>query len=189
MSPDIDEADGAITKVADGVYDLRFERRYALPIETVWAALTEPARLSDWLALAEVDLRLGGVIALEWPQMGDRNDGLIVALEPPRLLAYTWSEPDGAPGSVVRWALSETPDGCRLMMTHTLLRAAHLLDVGTGWHTLLDDLPAAAARPRPRPWTAERIRAGRARQAGLVERYRARLPRDAAAVEWVEWPA
>lgn len=181
------DGDGVVTKVGEGVYDLRFERRLAVPIAKVWAALTEPERLSDWLALAKVDLRVGGVIELTWPEMGDRNLGTIIELDPPRRFAFTWSEPDGAPGSMVRWELSEDAGGCRLVMTNTLLRPGHLLDVATGWHRILDELPGAAVRDAPRPWTADRIKAIRARQRELIDRYRARLPREAAEVEWVEW--
>jgi uncharacterized protein YndB with AHSA1/START domain len=177
------EADGTVTQVGDGVYDLSFERRYALPIETLWAALTEPARLADWLAQAKVDPRLGGIIELNWPTMGDGMTAGIVAFDPPRLFAFTWPEPDGAPGSVVRWELSETAEGCRLVMTNTLLRAEHLLDVGSGWHTHLDELPEAAGRAVPLPWTNAREAARRARQfAEHMDRYRARLPREAAEV-------
>src|ERR1700677_4090619 len=172
-----DESDGTVTEVGDGLYELRFERRYELPIETVWAALTDPARLGEWLARAKVDLRLGGLIELEWPTLGDGLKEKIVALDPPRLFAFDWSEPDGAPGSVVRWELFEEAAGCRLVMTHTLLRTGHLLDVASGWHNILDGLHAAAARDAPLPWSAEREQAGRARQlAHLVDRYRARLP-------------
>jgi uncharacterized protein YndB with AHSA1/START domain len=32
--------------------DLRFERRYPRPIGTVWAALTDPVRLADWVGPA-----------------------------------------------------------------------------------------------------------------------------------------
>jgi uncharacterized protein YndB with AHSA1/START domain len=181
------QEDGVVTKVRDGVYDLRFERRIAVPVDKVWAALTIPERLADWLAVATVDLRMGGTIELIWTEMGERNVGTIVELDPPRLLTFTWSEPDGAPGSVVRWELTEEAGGCRLMMTNTLLRAAHLLDVGTGWHSLLDALPAAAMRAEPRPMTPEYVRQSRARQAALIDRYRAKLPPDAAEVEWIEW--
>jgi len=173
-----------VTQVGDGVYDLRFERRYRLPVETVWAALTEPARLADWLAQARIDLRVGGLIELTWPTMGDGLKEKIIALDPPRLLAFNWSEPDGAPGSVVRWELFEEHGGSRLVMTHTLVRVGHLLDVGSGWHNILDGLPDAAGRRDPLPWSAERERAARARQlAELVGHYRAFLPREAAEVE------
>ena len=40
--------------------DLRYERRFARPIETVCAALTEPARLEDWLGRAVVEPFVGG---------------------------------------------------------------------------------------------------------------------------------
>jgi uncharacterized protein YndB with AHSA1/START domain len=178
-----DDANGTVTQVGSGLYELRFERRYALPIEMVWAALTDPARLNEWLAKAKVDLRVGGLIELTWPTLGDGLRERIVALDPPRLFAFDWSEPDGAPGSVVRWELYEEPEGCRLLMTHTLLRTEHLLDVASGWHNILDGLPDAAARPTPLPWSADRERAARSRQlTQLVDRYRPLLPREAAQV-------
>lgn len=178
-----DDDDGTVTEVGEGLYELRFERRYALPVETVWAALTEPARLNEWLARAKIDLRLGGFIELTWPTLGDGLKERIVALDPPRLFAFDWSEPDGAPGSVVRWELTPEAGGCHLVMTHTLLRTGHLLDVASGWHNILDGLPVAASRAHPLPWSAEREKAGRSRQlTELVDRYRRRLPREAAAV-------
>jgi uncharacterized protein YndB with AHSA1/START domain len=49
-----------------GKYELRFRRRFDHPIERVWAALTEPERLTGWLADAEIDLREGGTVVLRW---------------------------------------------------------------------------------------------------------------------------
>ncbi len=46
----------------------------------------------------------------------------IVALDAPRLLAFGWPEPDGAPESVVRFELSEAPGGCLLVLTNARLR-------------------------------------------------------------------
>jgi len=171
------EADGTVTKAGEGVYDLRFERRYGLPIDTVWAALTEPARLADWLALATLDLRVGGAIVLDWPEMGDRLDGVIVALDPPRLLAFTWSEPDGAPGSVVRWELSEEPDGCRLLMDPHPGQIR--LSARRGQRLAHD--PGRSARrggPAPAPALDDRARESRA---GPAARPRRPLPRPPAA--------
>jgi uncharacterized protein YndB with AHSA1/START domain len=177
-----DDADGTVTQVGDGLYDLRFERRYRFPILKVWAAITEPERLADWLAQATVDLRLGGEFALTWPTLDYRMGGRILALEPPRLFAWTWpdpKDPDG-PASVVRWELTEAPDGCRLVLTNTLIRSADLVSVAGGWHAHLHDLPGAAGST-PTPWSAEREqrRLKREREQ-IAPRYRAKPAGEAA---------
>lgn len=181
------EADGTVTQVGDGLYDLRFERRYRLPIETVWAALTEPARLSDWFAQATVDLTLGGAVTFRWAAHGSVQRGAITTFDPPRALAWTLEDPDGG-RSVVRWELTqEDPDfmGTRLVLTQRALRADHLLSIATGWHVHLDELPDAAARDAPLPWSLEREQArSRGELEQHVPRYRARLPRAAAEVPW-----
>ena len=50
---------GTVHKRADG-YQLRFERQLHHPVEKVWAALTDPAQLAQWLAPGEIELTLGG---------------------------------------------------------------------------------------------------------------------------------
>jgi uncharacterized protein YndB with AHSA1/START domain len=177
------EPDGIVTEVGDGLFDLRFERRIARPIEKVWAALTTPERLEDWLAAAKLDLRLGGAIELTWATPGDSLKSTILAFDPPRVFAFGWPEPDGAPDSIVRFELSEAPGGCRLVLTNTLLRTEYLLSVAAGWHAHLNQLPGAAGRVGPHPLSAERWAAAAPNYKTLIELYRARLPREAAAVE------
>jgi uncharacterized protein YndB with AHSA1/START domain len=176
------EPDGLITPAGDGAYDIRFTRRYKLPIETVWAALTEPARLADWFGQTAIDLRVGGEVAITWPVSGYTQRHVILALDPPHLMV--WGPADGqADGPVIRWQLyQEDPEllGVRLVLTNTLIPAAHLLSVGVGWHAHLHELPDAALRATPQPWTAdhERVRAERERTQ-LEPRYRAQMPPDA----------
>lgn len=148
-------------------YELVFERRLAKSVEKVWSALTVPERLADWLAKAEIDLRVGGRIALHWETHDYRMAGVITELEPPRLLAWTWPH-EKHPDSVVRWALEPDGDGCRLTLTQSRLKSPELLDVAAGWHTHLEGLPAAADGVAT-PWRAERERQ-------IVELYRKRVP-------------
>ncbi len=75
---------GKLIGPSGGRFELMFERRLAKPIEKVWAALTVPERLADWLAEAEIDLRVGGRLVLFWPTHDFRLESRIVALEPPR---------------------------------------------------------------------------------------------------------
>lgn len=144
---------GAVTRTGES-YELRFERRIARPLEKVWAALTTPERIADWLTAAELELRIGGVFRLRFDQPQDHEvEGRIVALDPPRLIAWTWPH-EQHPDSVVRWELFPDGAGCRLVMTQSQLHPRHLIEVAGGWHTLLEGLPAAADGART-IWRAE----------------------------------
>jgi uncharacterized protein YndB with AHSA1/START domain len=137
-------------------YELVFERRLARPIEKVWAALTTPERLADWLAKAEIELKVGGRLELYWEAHDYRMRGTITELDPPYLIAWTWPA-DQHPASVVRWELTPDGDGCRLRLIQNNLNGPSLLGVAGGWHTHLECLPGAADGLNT-PWRAERER-------------------------------
>ena len=151
----IDDALGEVRKVSDG-YELVFERRLARPVAKVWAALTEPERIADWLANAEVDLKVGGRFELYWETHDYRIVGMIVELEPLAVIAWTWPDKQH-PDSVVRWELFPDDGGCRLLLTQTGLTAPPLRSVAAGWHTHLEGLPGAVDGVNT-PWRAERER-------------------------------
>jgi uncharacterized protein YndB with AHSA1/START domain len=184
-----DEPDGLATRRPNGLYDLRYERRFVLPIERLWAALTDPARLAEWFAQATIEPRLGGAVAFRWPTRDYVERGVIVAWEPPRVLAWAMPDENGLLSGVVRWELMSEAGpvkrGTRLILTQTLMPPEHLLSIATGWHIHLCDLPEAAAREAPLPWSPERERERAARElAEHVPRYRAKLPKEAAEVPW-----
>ena len=124
--------------------DLRvvFRRHYRQHVEKVWAAVTSPERLADWLADAEIDMRVGGQIRLSWNGVHSM-EGRIVALEPLRLFAWTW-ELDGRE-TIVRFEVEPEGDGCRLTLTHSGLspRAGRGAGVRAGWHAHLEGVPDA----------------------------------------------
>ena len=105
----------------------RVERRVLLeqPIEEVWAAVTEPARLSEWIGAAvDVELRAGG------RGMARRADGAtrrirVEEVEPPRRFAFRWwpFERDGdvpGPSTRVEFLLEEAPGpATRLTVTES----------------------------------------------------------------------
>ncbi len=175
------EAPGFVTEAGDGRYNIRYVRRWRLPIERVWAAITEPERLADWLAVSTIDLRVGGGVELRWPTSHAVARYTIRELDPPRRMVWASVDPDN-PESELRWSLyQEHPDiGVRLVFTQTLLPAKDLLSIATGWDVHLHELPEAALRDAPRPWSAERETARAARElAQTVPLYRSRLARDA----------
>jgi uncharacterized protein YndB with AHSA1/START domain len=140
--------DGVIRRTGD-TYEIAFRRRLAKPLEKVWAALTVPERLADWLAAATIEpsLRIGARFALHFAEGDYRMAGEIVEFDPPRLIAWTWPIPDrlGAPmPGIVRFELAPDGDGCVLTLINTGLVKPDLENVAGGWHTHLEGLPRAA---------------------------------------------
>ena len=146
--------------------DLRFERHYPRPIETVWAALTEPARLADWIgpALVEPHVRGRYELFIDRPRP---MTGRIVTWEPPRLLEFTWDTGD-APESLVRCELTRDGDGTKLVFTHNGVGFSWIALVLPGWHSLLERLEGSLAG-QPLPNSMERWRE---LQAMYLERYK-----------------
>src|SRR5258708_5544634 len=81
---------GEVT-VKDDRMQVVFRRRYTKPVAKVWAALTTPERLEDWLGAANIDLRVGGQ-----PHLTFANGGLAeVPGSPdhvPDLQGLAWTE-------------------------------------------------------------------------------------------------
>jgi len=161
------DPDGEIRKTGD-TYELVFRRRYAKPIEKVWAALTVPERIADWFTQVTFHPRveLGARIEVVFPETPDKIEpGEVIAFDPPRLLAWRWPF-ETAPAAIVRYELEADGDGCLLTFTHSHLGTHLLPNTGAGWHTFLEGLPIAIDGGRPNPWTE-------ARENELLPRYRA----------------
>lgn len=149
--------EGTVREIA-GKYVLRFERRLNHPIEKVWAALTEPELLADWLAQADLELVEGGSIELRWQNTDEHGNsavarGTITRLEPPRLLEY-----DTDFHGLLRWELRDDGHGCVLTFTNVTPAPEDWLPIVlAGWHIHLDHLTdALAARAVDWPrWTLD----------------------------------
>lgn len=138
---------GTIMRTADGGYILHYERLLDVPAAKVWAALTDPDVLKNWLGRVEIEPRLGGKFVITFKDNADTVTGTILAFEPERLLAYRWSDKYTPPGASVRWTLS--PNGakaCTLTLTHILpagCKADDIVSFGAGWHSFLDAMLVA----------------------------------------------
>jgi uncharacterized protein YndB with AHSA1/START domain len=166
-----DHQDGVVTRNGDS-YEIVFVRRLARPIEKVWAALTQPARLADWFAEISVEggeFTVGARFELHFPLDGYRTSCQVLALEPPRLFAWTWGLPEGPTGlaNAVRFELAPDGDGCVFTLTNPGLIRQDLESVAAGWHTHLEALEGAVDGLRTQ-WTGERERPH-------LERYKAVL--------------
>jgi uncharacterized protein YndB with AHSA1/START domain len=143
---------GEVTATEDAL-QVVFHRHYAKPIEKVWAAVTTPERLADWLAEAEIEMKVGGRIRLTWNR-SHSMDGRVVTLDPPHSFAWTWSLDDRE--TLVRFDLKADVDGCWLTLTHSGLSptAGRGAGVRAGWHAHLEGIPDAL-EGRATPWSVK----------------------------------
>ncbi len=144
--------DYGTTTAADTV---RLERLLPGPVERVWRYLTESELRAQWLAAGAIEPRTGGAVEHEFRNNGlTPNDdpppakyagvadlyclkGRVTEYDPPRILAYTWSEESGNP-SEVRFELTRRGKQVQLILTHTRLSSRDgMLSVSAGWHTHL----------------------------------------------------
>ena len=158
MAQGTNTEDGTVRQVTDG-YELRFERVFDAPIEDVWELVTDSDRIEEWLGVADVELRPGGRFRLL--EMGGQGiAGVILTLEPPNVIEYTWDSAEWT-GGTVRYQLSEDGGGTRLVFTHIHpLRSWEIFRYKSlaGWHTLLE-LLELALQGRPESWHMERWQA------------------------------
>jgi uncharacterized protein YndB with AHSA1/START domain len=125
-----------------GCYHATLERFLAHDQAQVWAMLTEPDRMVEWLAPGEIELRKGGVAKLNFTDNGIVIDSEVSAFEPPRLLEYSWSSP-GEPKRPVRWETAPDASGTRLTLTLQLPEDEDVARSCAGWEAHLMMLLAA----------------------------------------------
>lgn len=137
-------ATDGVVETFDGGYTLKFERYLRHPKEKVWAALTDPDRIIDWLAAAEIDLTEGGSVVLTWQNTDLEGNtpvarGTITRLDPPRLL-----EIDTDIHGLLTWQIEDEGKGCLLRFSAShALPDEYLALVLAGWHVHLDFLEEA----------------------------------------------
>jgi uncharacterized protein YndB with AHSA1/START domain len=140
----------------DGRPALRFERRYACPVERVWRAVTDPAELPAWFPSAVSGERAVGaelVFADEEQRARAREageptrddgpplTGRVVAYDPPCVFSFTWGT------ELLRFELTPDGDGTVLVLTQLLSHQSVAARNGAGWHqclAALDGLLGAA---------------------------------------------
>jgi uncharacterized protein YndB with AHSA1/START domain len=146
---------------------VRFERILNAPVERVWEYIVDPELRKTWLGGGVIELVPGGQAAIwydntnltDQPQREDDTfephfeNGTVVAVEPPRLLSYTWGEWFGQ-NCLVSYELAPEGDGTRLILTHSRVATVELSrDVARGWHVHLDVLAARLnGLPLPQIW-------------------------------------
>jgi uncharacterized protein YndB with AHSA1/START domain len=119
----------------DGRWTLVFVREFRHPPEKVWAALTDPDQLDAWSPFrSDRSLATTGPATLTMVD-GDEEVPLaanVLRAEPPALLEYTWDE------DRLRWELTATDGGTRLVLHHTVQAEGWIPKVAAGWHLCFD---------------------------------------------------
>ncbi len=125
-------------------------RSFAVHVDDLWNALTDPGRLSLWFLPVHGDLRLGGRYRIE-----GNASGVIEACRAPSRLGLTWEF-----GGGVTWVeahLEEEESGrARLALSHTAGLSPHwdrygAGATGVGWEMALIGLAAHVEEPAAPP--------------------------------------
>ena len=128
---------GAVDRLGDGRTFVRFERRLAEAVDSVWRAITDPDRLATWFPGFAFEPERGGRYTIRFG--GDCEgpadvEGTVVEYDPPNVLQC----------GTVRWELEAAGSACLLTFSDVL----HFQDgrseteiansVLGGWHRYLD---------------------------------------------------
>jgi uncharacterized protein YndB with AHSA1/START domain len=129
----------------EGRPTVRIERRYPHAIEKVWRAVTMPEHLRQWFpTTVELELRVGAPIrfgALD----GVGTDGIVEAVEPPRLLAFAWGD------DRLTFELEPDAEGTMLALTHRFDDRYGAASFATGWEICMAALDSVLVDQPPPP--------------------------------------
>ena len=144
----------------------RIEREILIeaPVDVVWAVVTEPQHISSWFShFAELELRPGGDLLLQWDEYG-RVHGLVERVEPPHFFSFRWMVEPGHEltedvSTLVEFSLTAEGASTRLRVVESGFadlalpdeeRQRHLDSHGRGWTQELgelDEYVRTSARP------------------------------------------
>jgi uncharacterized protein YndB with AHSA1/START domain len=142
-----------------GLKTLLIRRRYPVPPEEIWEALTDSDRLVRWFLPITGDLRVGGRYSLEGNASGE-----IVRCDKPREIAVTWEY--GGSTSDVHVLLIPEGDGTLLELQHAPVppdvipnASSEMWGLGADWEmgltALGDFLAGRLPEGRAVDWIAE----------------------------------
>ncbi len=129
---------------ADGRVRARFGLTLENHLDEVWAALTSPDKLVDWLAPGEIDARPGGTVKLNFVDSGIVIDSTISDIDPWRVLEFSWSGP-GEAERPIRFELEPVGAAVGLVLTLSVPEAEDAGRAAAGWAAHLEMLAAALA--------------------------------------------
>jgi len=151
------ETTNASAVVDEGTFTVQRTIHINATLEKVWAAVTEPALISQWFGRADFDgSGPGAVGTLSWDDHGS-FPVRIEAVDAPRSITYRWSNDDAlgaipdtldeATSTVFTFTLEAMDVGTQLTVVETGFEntsnpLANLNDHRDGWNAELDELVA-----------------------------------------------
>lgn len=138
---------------------LTLTRNYPHPIDQVWAAISTPARIADWMGVTWIGdeaapLHEGARFDYHFGNTDLPSHAHVLRYAPPHVLEHSWFENEPPPATV-RWALDAVAGGTRPTLTHIFPIGDDAPRTGAGWTTLMEALAASldgvAFKP-PQPW-------------------------------------
>lgn len=126
---------GTLRRVGDRL-EGRLERLIEHDQAAVWAMLTVPEKLAEWLAPGTIELKQGGAAKLNFTDSGTVIDSTVSAFESGKLVEYSWSSP-GEPSRPVRWEVASAPGGTRLTLTVGVPQGEDIARACAGWEAHL----------------------------------------------------
>ncbi len=144
--------------------ELSLIHRYRQPMQKVFAALSTPERIADWMGVEwqgdAAPLKIGSSFSYRFSNSDLPSEGRVTAYDAPRLIEHTWFE-NMPPAATVRWALEADGEGCVLTLTQTYPGKDDAPRNGAGWTMIMGQLDAfLAGEPfaPPESWTSLRDR-------------------------------
>jgi uncharacterized protein YndB with AHSA1/START domain len=126
-------------------WELRYERRLAHSPEKVWRAITEAEHLKIWFPQQIIgEFVVGSELTFKAHGSDDPGfAGTVTAVDPPRLLAFTW----GADQITIE--IAAEGDGSLLTFVDSITELGKAARDGAGWHACLDALELVVAGTGP----------------------------------------
>ena len=117
---------------------------FPYPVERLWEALTDPVALARWLMPNDFEPRVGRSFRRRGePMPGWRGwtDCVVLELEPPHRMVWSWLSTDDGPATRVEFHLQSIDGGSSLTFTHTGDTDPIMLELlEQGWNAKLQDL-------------------------------------------------
>lgn len=168
LNEEAQETGAVFSREPDGG-SFRIERTLAHPIERVWASLTEPDRLAEWLGEVEIEPRVGGRLRIVFTVVDPPAvlESVVDEIDPPQTLQFRFADGVGD-DNLVRFELTAQGAGTRLALTQFRVPTdEELADNAGGWHVRIDMLEASLDHGvQEMPWS--RVEALHARYTALV---------------------
>lgn len=110
---------GTIRKLDDGRHEGKITHCYeGHSAAAIWAMLTEPGKIAQWIAPGSIELKVGGAVSIDFQDSGFAIKSTVLELVLGKVLVYSWSQ-GNEPERPLRWEVAEENGNGTLTLTVT----------------------------------------------------------------------